>query len=390
MRKKIQLLITIHFICIYAFSQSILSGNYTLLPGDESLIAVRYRTIRGSGQSNAAGDESYLGTPDLGVAINRKQRDFTWGTSSTWNFTFQYDNIGNVLRTIVTDGNFTYQDTIQNISTYIAARGKMNSLSFMRFMNILVRTNNMASTVTLSNLVLNGVALPGSYSATNTVNQWHIPSYNFGAGFIFTGTITTSGTFSASQEGNKVEFTVGGGNSLLPLTWGEVSCHREKENITILWETIDEKDVNSFDIEVSDNGLDFIKVGELKAYNSFNNHYQFTHSNINSIIQYYRIKQIDLDNKFTYSPIQAVEPIQALDLNFVFFENPSSNYLKLVFTNPFFKNISIMDLTGKILFTSSCEDFSLSIPIAHLQKGIYLLSINQTNISSQIMKFIKD
>jgi hypothetical protein len=115
----------------------------------------------------------------------------------------------------------TYQDTIQNISTYIAARGKTHLLSSMNFMNILVRTNSVSATATISNLMLNGNPIAGSYSANNTVGQWHIPSYNFGAGFIFTGTITTAGTFSTSQEGNKIEFSVGNGSALLPVVWGE-------------------------------------------------------------------------------------------------------------------------------------------------------------------------
>ncbi len=390
--KKIVLCLVANFAIFNVFCQTINSGAYTLLPGDESLVGIRYRTLRGVAQTNAAGDESYLGSPDLGVASNRKQHDFTWGTSATWDFTFQYDKNANVLRTIVTDGMNTYQDTIQNISTYIAARGKTHLLSSMNFMNILVRTNSVSATATISNLMLNGNPIAGSYSANNTVGQWHIPSYNFGAGFIFTGTITTAGTFSTSQEGNKIEFSVGNGSALLPVVWGDVSCRREKEKVILTWETIEEKNNDYFEIETSQNGINFSKIGELKATSRNRSYYEFIHiASRKYTIQhrYYRIRQIDDNGLFSYSPVVALNQIDDGSYDSMLMENPIDSELGVVFQDSLPKDISIVDAKGGVLSAYTCmaKDFTSSVD--YLSSGIYWVVVRQPGRDIQIAKFIK-
>ena len=133
------------------FSQTLNSGAFAAGPEDELMVAVRYRTIRALGQTNAPGDEYYLGCPDLGVAANRKARDFSWGQSSSWDFTFRYDPANDALTTSVTNGAVTYRDTIPNLTSFVVSKGKTNPLSSMNYMNILVRTGDAVSTVSVSN-----------------------------------------------------------------------------------------------------------------------------------------------------------------------------------------------------------------------------------------------
>lgn len=375
----LSLLLTLSFSEI-VFSQTFNPGAFAAGPEDELMVAVRYRTIRALGQSNAPGDEYYLGCPDLGVAANRKARDFSWGQSSSWDFTFKYDPASDALTTSVTNGTVAYRDTIPNLTSYAVSKGKTNPLSSMNYMNMLVRTGDAVSTASVSNLTLNGTPISGAFSASGGESIWNVNSFNFGAGFSLEGRITTSGTFSASQENNKIEFAIGVNNTPLPLTWGNMNASREGNYVNLYWETLSEKNTDRFEVEVSDNGIDFSKVGQLSAAgNSLSKlSYQYAHLNTKNVVQYYRIRQVDLDERFSYSKILVAAPAgsytQKLRVN-----NPVGAEINIFFQESGLKNIKVADVNGKVLLDTRSGGEHVVIPAETLPRGVYLLIAESTD-----------
>lgn len=65
---------------------------------------------------------------------------------------------------------------------------------------------------------------------------------------------------------------------------------------------------------------------------------------------------------------------------FIAYPNPTKNWIHIT-SNENIKNISIIDLTGKIIFEQNIEDNKnfVSINVSYLDKGIYFLYINQKN-----------
>lgn len=362
------------------FSQTLNSGAFAAGPEDELMVAVRYRTIRALGQTNAPGDEYYLGCPDLGVAANRKARDFSWGQSSSWDFTFRYDPASDALTTSVTNGAVTYRDTIPNLTSFVVSKGKTNPLSSMNYMNMLVRTGDAVSTVSVSNLTLNGTPISSVFSASGGENMWNVTSFNFGAGFLLEGKITTSGTFSASQENNKIEFAIGKDNAPLPLTWGNMNASREGDYVNLYWETLSEKNTDRFEVEVSDDGTSFEKIGEVSASGNSSStlSYRFVHYNSKNSIQYYRIRQVDLDQKFSYSKILVAAPAgsyaQKLRVS-----NPVGSEINIFFRESGLKNIKVADVNGKVLLDTRSGGEHVVIPADTLPRGVYLLIAESTD-----------
>ena len=71
--------------------------------------------------------------------------------------------------------------------------------------------------------------------------------------------------------------------------------------MVLSWKTASEINNSHFEIERSNNGKDFIKIGEIAGQGTSNStkRYQFTDKNPGSAQQYYRLKQVDFDGKFT-------------------------------------------------------------------------------------------
>lgn len=158
--------------------------------------AVRYRSF-----SNSGGQEIYEGIPDLGVAANRTARDINWVAGDN-SITFTYDALTDRLSTSVTNSNGTY--SLDDNAAFDYATGT----PFINYLQINVVDRSTASQVDFNNVVLNGASL-GSFVGDNAFADYGITNINLTNGFTLTGIINLAGTFSSSQELNRVDVLFG-------------------------------------------------------------------------------------------------------------------------------------------------------------------------------------
>ena len=169
----------------------------------------------------------------------------------------------------------------------------------------------------------------------------------------------------------------------------------EANYVDLNWATYTELDFDQFEIERSIDGVIFSSIGQLKgagnsqdriAYN-FKDH-QLTHST-----QYYRLKQLDLDESFEYSDIIAVN-INAKSTAFELFPNPINNNRITLRSNGNTNDpltILLFDLSGQLLQTHSVElnkQADTLIDLGDLSNGIYTIGI-QSNETIYYKKLIK-
>src|SRR4051812_27862818 len=85
-------------------------------------------------------------------------------------------------------------------------------------------------------------------------------------------------------------------------------AEKASENVILNWSTASEKNNDYFVVERSTDGIHFEPIGTVKGNGTSNqiNYYTFEDHSFNSGILYYRLKQVDLDNKYEYSKIKAV------------------------------------------------------------------------------------
>jgi len=199
-------------------------------PHGPDLIASRYRSL-----ANTGGSEIYLGIPDLGSAARRTEINILWQLGANA-FTFTYDKPNNLLTTTVVNGNGTYSLTYPNVSAAIGGTCSVTTtqrcarpgdgacplgescnpaaLDDLNLLQINIANRDSGTTVDLSSVQLDGNPLgtgtfSGGVGAPGNFLTWTATDYCFGAGFTLSGTLTLGGTFSGSQENNRVDFIAG-------------------------------------------------------------------------------------------------------------------------------------------------------------------------------------
>jgi len=106
---------------------------------------------------------------------------------------------------------------------------------------------------------------------------------------------------------------------------------------------------------------------------------------------YYRLRQVDVDSRYTYSKIVT------LNLNggqhFSLYPNPATDWINLQTGNNPSGNINykIIDNGGKTILQASGQVITngrISIDINTLAKGVYYLDL-YTNLAKKTMQFVK-
>ncbi len=91
----------------------------------------------------------------------------------------------------------------------------------------------------------------------------------------------------------------------LPLSLLDFNAALDVNKVNTHWKVSNESNLSFYEIEHGTNGVQFKKAGTVIAENR--NEYAFTHNNPVKGKNYYRLKMVDKDGKFSYSKIKVVE-----------------------------------------------------------------------------------
>ena len=161
----------------------------------------------------------------------------------------------------------------------------------------------------------------------------------------------------------------------LPLTWLYVNGQWQNNAVIIKWGTASETSTKHFEIEHSSNGISYLKVGTVAASgnSSLTERYEFLHHSPVAGKNYYRIKQIDLDERFSYS--STVSVTKTTDENkIVISPNPAQNHITLFLTKPNSNTqVRLINQQGQVLLQQNLQPGTMrqSISISTLPAGIY-------------------
>ncbi len=97
--------------------------------------------------------------------------------------------------------------------------------------------------------------------------------------------------------------------AVVPIELSQFEAKAQQKSILLTWKTESEKDNDVFNIEYATNGKDFEKIGQVKGFGTTNTpqKYSFEHTSTPSVkTHYYRLKQVDFNGQFSYSPVRSV------------------------------------------------------------------------------------
>jgi hypothetical protein len=174
-------------------------------------------------------------------------------------------------------------------------------------------------------------------------------------------------------------------NVALPVVFTDFMASSFEKNIVLNWSIADEKNVKEYQIEQSENGIDFSTIGKVEA--NLLAKYQFIDaSKSNSSLAYYRIKAIDMDGKFILSKIIKFEKESKSSPIKIYPTIVTGNTPIQIQHNESHAELMIYNMNGQLVkiqqVTSSTSNFALN----EISKGIYFVFIKTNNNISFVDK----
>ncbi len=169
-------------------------------------------------------------------------------------------------------------------------------------------------------------------------------------------------------------------NLLLPVELIYFDGQRQDNKVSLTWATAMEKENDTFIIERATDGINFKPIGQVKGRGDTKTRqeYNFVDNAPAKGINYYRLKQVNKDGKFTYSKIVAVN-IDCLDCVEVnIYPNPSSlGVFRLTHNSPLLEkvNVWVTNALGMTVYEGTMSENTFMLNISNQPKGIYLLSL---------------
>lgn len=166
----------------------------------------------------------------------------------------------------------------------------------------------------------------------------------------------------------------------LPVQFTSFSAQRNKENVTLKWATATELNNKGFYIERKHGNDEWQVMGFVASQKADGNSneglfYNFVDYNILKAVTFYRIRQVDFDNKASYSEVRMVNGLEH-EGNVRVFPNPSTDgQLNIVLENiETGATIRLIDMNGRVVKEWINID-SDKIYINKVSTGMYTLRV---------------
>lgn len=222
------------------------------------------------------------------------------------------------------------------------------------------------------------IGLPTSnVSGTITFRIW---GYNDGVSSV-------SGNFRINN------IIINGVSSTLPVTLTSFTSKQENQAVKLTWSTATETNNSHFNIERTNNGLNFEKIGEVMGRGNSNEPatYLFMDKNAKPGVNYYKLVQVDHDGKTTIYNTVAINYVPVLN-NFFVTSNEDKTIINIGVELNFEgkADLQILDLNGGKIADQSynvvkgLNSFSIAIPSN--KKGVHIayLNVNGKKIKKKI------
>lgn len=161
---------------------------------------------------------------------------------------------------------------------------------------------------------------------------------------------------------------------LLPVKLTTLRARARYDGVLVEWQTASEQNNSHFQVEHSADGKSFVTVGELpgNGTTAVARQYQFLHERPVEGLNYYRLKQVDFDGKFEYSPI--VSAMLRSESEIALAPNPTDGPLFVRGSIEEDCFIRITDGMGRVVWSQPLPETRM-IDLANQPDGVYVVEI---------------
>jgi hypothetical protein len=248
----------------------------------------------------------------------------------------------------------------------------------------------------INSCAANGDLVVGRFDGTSWVSHGS-PSASGSCSGSSAGSITSSSVSSFSP------FTFASKTTLfnpLPVSWLNFEATPKVKQVLLNWATGSEINSDKFYIQRSTDGLHFETIDSVKAvgYSIIATHYNGIDNNPNIGLNYYRIKQVDIDGAYSYSRVAVVD--------YAYYQASNSITASMVYPNPTIGNTNlavqstinqsaqlfVVGLDGKLYINKTISlvagNNHLVIDSEQFASGIYIVNliVNGQKITHKLVK----
>ncbi|GAB2529101.1 hypothetical protein GCM10027189_04880 [Rufibacter soli] len=176
----------------------------------------------------------------------------------------------------------------------------------------------------------------------------------------------------------------------LPVTLISFTAKAQKDGVLLNWATASEKDNAFFIVERSADGKSFSAVGKVAGAGNSTIKIDYTFLDAHALTgtAYYRLKQVDLDGKFEYSKVVAVQTKAAVaGVSLKVFPNPTTGVVSLDLTSatPASVTVKVFALDGRLIKATQMMGGAVqTLDLSNLAIGTYLINVAGANIDTTV------
>jgi uncharacterized repeat protein (TIGR01451 family) len=311
---------------------------------------------------------------------------------------------GSVSTSEVKNGDYlTYTVRFQNTGTYaafnIVVRDTLSDKLDWNSFEMVGASHNYQLSINGGNKCtwyFNGIGLPDSNSNEPASHGYIVYRVKLKktlvAGNVINNTAGIYFDYNSPVQTNTEKTVVQ--NLVLPLQLLSFTAQRNNATNLLKWSTADEINTDHFEIQRSSNGKDFSAIGYIQSLNNgkITNNYQYTDNRPLKAVNFYRLKMVDKDGKYTYSLVRSINNASSFDVTV--YPNPVKNNLVLDFVSD--KNtdmqMQILNAEGRIVFSGKITvaegESKQTINASAFNAGSYFIKLISAD-GETALKFVK-
>jgi hypothetical protein len=193
---------------------------------------------------------------------------------------------------------------------------------------------------------------------------------------------TVEQSYRVNTIGNLNLFTGTDISNPLPVKLLSFNGNKIAKDANLFWQSASELNTNAYLLERSFDGNSFETIGKVKALNkgakyTFTDNGAFEHRNV----AYYRLKMVDNDGSFEYSPIIVLQSNTRNTLAANVYPNPYTNETSLSFTSEVEQvaTLTVSDIQGRTVWSNTINTQvgvnSMPLALENMNHGIYFIRL---------------
>lgn len=172
--------------------------------------------------------------------------------------------------------------------------------------------------------------------------------------------------------------------AVVPVTLVSFNAIKQHKNVLISWTTSQEINTKEFVVERSINGRSWAPIATVNAAGNSNAVRTYSYTDLLPVkgMNFYRIRIVDTDNKFTQSHTKTV--LFASSDVVLITPNPASSYINIFLgkNNNSLTRILMTDANGKVVANHNTNEQVYQLNTSSMAKGLYILKIVGENTTT--------